>query len=103
MARKRITLDVPEELLAQIDAVATTQASTRNQVANAALRDYVRACERRLVDEAFLKMAGDKDFLKEQLEVERQWSPASDEAWDSLMSWREGPSHSASPKTKRRN
>ena len=84
MSRKRITIDVEEELLATVDQLAAELASSRNRVIADALQELVRRRARDRVDREFERMAADAPYQAELMRIEHQSSVASDSAWKRL-------------------
>ncbi len=81
MARRRITVDLDEQLLTAVDAAAAEGSKSRNQFLTEAVERRLRDVERERIDAAFSRMAEDAAYQAELLQIEQELSPASDAAW----------------------
>lgn len=79
--RRRITLDIEEELLHTLDELASRSGVSRNQCIVQSVEKFLRDMKRRLVDRAFLEMAEDPACQAEMARMEAEMAPLSDEAW----------------------
>ena len=79
--KKRITLDLAEEMLSAVDETASLVRESRNQFIVDSVRERIRALRRKAVDDAFAAMAEDRDHQAELMLIEREMSGASDAAW----------------------
>ncbi len=84
MAKKRITIDMEEELLASLDASCVELKTSRNQLIVDSVQRRLKDIERERVDAAFEKMAKDKVYLAELQHIERDMTSASDASWEWL-------------------
>jgi metal-responsive CopG/Arc/MetJ family transcriptional regulator len=84
MARRRITVDLDEQLLTALDAAAAEGNRSRNQFLIDAVERVLRETERRRIDAAFARMAEDAGYQAELRQIEQELSPASDAAWRQL-------------------
>src|SRR5207245_257740 len=81
MSKRRITLDLDEEMLRAMDHGAADRRQSRSQFIAASLRRTLREIERERVDAAFERMSEDAAYQAEVLQIERELSPSSDAAW----------------------
>src|SRR5439155_1049587 len=81
MSKRRITLDLEEEMLRAMDRGAADRRQSRSQFIAESLRRALREIERERVDAAFERMAEDAAYQSELLNIERELSPGSDAAW----------------------
>lgn len=72
---------VQEDLLERLDGVAEMVGLSRNQCIVDSVECHLRALKRRLVDQAFLAMADDPEYLAEMAAMEAEMAHLSDEAW----------------------
>lgn len=79
--KKRITVDLEAALLERIDEAAAEEGVSRNQCIVESLERHLRELARRRVDEAFLAMAEDPEYLAEMEALEAEMAHLSDEAW----------------------
>lgn len=79
--RRRITVDLEEELLERLDQAAERVGLSRNQCIVDSLEQHLRVMKRTLVDQAFLAMADDPDYQTEMAAMEAEMAHLSDEAW----------------------
>jgi metal-responsive CopG/Arc/MetJ family transcriptional regulator len=84
MARRRITMDLDEQLLTAVDAAAAESKRSRNQFLMDAVERLLRETERGRIDAAFARMAEDAEYQAELQQIERELSPSSDAAWRRL-------------------
>jgi metal-responsive CopG/Arc/MetJ family transcriptional regulator len=84
MARRRITVDLDEQLLTALDAAAAAGNRSWNQCLTDAVERVLRETERRQIDAAFARMGEDPEYHAELLQIERDLSPASDAMWRQL-------------------
>ncbi len=99
--RRRITLDIDEELLHSVDELASKSGISRNQCILESVEQFVREIKRRLIDEAFLEMADDPAYQAEMARMEAEMAHLSDEAW-LVMERAEQPYGSPPPQRPRR-
>ncbi len=97
MARRRITVDLDEQLLTALDAAAAVEKRSRNQFLISAVERVLRETERRRVDAAFARMAEDPEYQAELLQVEQELASPSDAAWRLLDRAEQGPPASGYP------
>ena len=81
MAKRRITVDLDEQLLTALDAAAAEGNRSRNQLLTDAVERVLRDINRCRIDAAFARMAEDAVYQTELLQIEQEISPASDAAW----------------------
>jgi hypothetical protein len=81
MAKRRITVDLDEQLLQHLDAAAAEASRSRNQFLTDAVERVRREIERQHIDAAFARMAEDMEYQAELLPIEQELSPASDATW----------------------
>jgi metal-responsive CopG/Arc/MetJ family transcriptional regulator len=81
MARRRITVDLDEQLLTALDAAAAEGNRSRNQFLIDAVERVLREIERRRIDAAFARLAEDPEYQAELLQIEQELSSPSDAAW----------------------
>jgi metal-responsive CopG/Arc/MetJ family transcriptional regulator len=84
MARRRITVDLDEQLLTALDAAAAEGNRSRNQFLIDSVERVLREIERQRVDAAFARMAQDPEYQAELLQIEQELSSASDAVWRQL-------------------
>lgn len=81
MGKRRITLDVDEELLAAVDNAAGDRGESRNRLIVDAIERMVSEAERRRVDAEFERMADDPEYLALLRGMEAESRRATDEIW----------------------
>lgn len=79
--RRRITLDIDEDLLQALDSSAGRSGLSRNQWILESVGKHLKELKRRETDEAFLQMAHDPEYQSEMTRLEAEMAHASDEAW----------------------
>lgn len=79
--RRRITVDIEEELLRSLDELAEGAGLSRNQCILESVERHLRELKRRQVDQAFLEMAQDPVYQEEMARMEAEMAHLSDEAW----------------------
>jgi len=81
MSRRRITLDLDEDILNAADRAAAERRQSRSQYIIESLQRALRQMERERIDVAFERMADDADYQSEMVLVEGEMSSASAAAW----------------------
>lgn len=84
MGKRRITMDLDENLLTTVDTRAAERKKSRNQFIIESVERMLRELERERIDAAFARIADDAEYQAELLRVEQEMSPASDAAWRML-------------------
>ena len=79
--KRRITLDLDEELLSGVDDLAGLVSESRNAFITSAIASRLRVERRARTDAEFAAMNSDEDHQQMLAEEERRWAPASDDAW----------------------
>ena len=79
--KRRITLDLDEELIRRIDRLCGQVSESRASFIVASVDKRMKADERERLDAQFARMAADPACASEIDAVEREMAPASDEAW----------------------
>lgn len=71
----RTTVTIPDELVAQIDALASqAKITTRNQLIVEALQSWVDRKKEELIDAEFDSMAEDDEYIAETLAIESEFA-----------------------------
>jgi hypothetical protein len=81
MPKKRITIDVEEELLSSLDASCAELKTSRNQLIVDSVQRRLRDIEHERVDAAFEKMGKDTAYQAELLQMETDMAATSDTTW----------------------
>lgn len=84
LRRRRITLDVDEDLLGETDAQASALGCSRNQLITEALSRAILELKRERIDRAFLEMANDPEYLSTLQGIEAEMTSSSDAGWKLL-------------------
>ena len=84
MARRRITLDVDEEVLEAIDRAADARGESRNRLITTAIERVLEEIERRRIDAEFEQMADDPEYLGLLRQMEAEARPATDRIWQGI-------------------
>jgi metal-responsive CopG/Arc/MetJ family transcriptional regulator len=84
MPKRRITVDLDERLLKELDGAAAEANRSRNQFLTDAVERTLREIERQRIDAAFARMAEDAAYQAELLQMEQELFSTSDAAWRQL-------------------
>lgn len=84
MGKKRITVDLDEDMLTALDSAASYESASRNGFVADAIRRAIVDVEERRIDEAFDRMGQDSDYQAILARTGREWDGASDAAWKQL-------------------
>ena len=79
--RRRITVDLDDDLLRRVDESAALEGMSRNQCIVESLVARVQEIRRKSVDTAFEAMAGDPEYTAQMQALEAEMAHLSDEAW----------------------
>ena len=76
----RTTINIPDELAAQADAlVGCDGITTRNQLIVEALQHWIEQKKEELIDNEFASMAEDTDYISETLAIEEEFAQSDGE------------------------
>jgi len=84
MGRRRITLDVDEDVLAAMDRAAGDRGESRNRLITTAIERVLKEIERRRIDAEFEQMADDPEYLGLLRRMEAESRPATDRIWQGI-------------------
>jgi metal-responsive CopG/Arc/MetJ family transcriptional regulator len=77
----RTTVTIPDALAAEADAlIGKDGITTRNQLIVEALQNWVELKKEAQIDDEFMMMAGDLDYVNETLAIEEEFSQSDREA-----------------------